>query len=241
MRRAFSLLEFIIAFSILSLIFILSGRFNPEPPLILAAQSLLSDITLTQNLALRDSRFFPDLASTTLTRSLSPSIDPSKLLHPAPKNMWQIQFHLSGTYTQNSYSIYIDTPRYSPTTDFDGRPMSGDFIAIEPFNNQCLSGYNNTNISDYCKNNTSALVRLKEHFGVESMLLEGDSFCGEKNTARIYFDDFGVPYCGKSPRQLTKIFKITLLRKKESISLCITPITGYVSFCNKSNANFSKS
>lgn len=232
MRRAFSLLEFIIAFSILGLIFVLSGRFNPEPPLIFAAQSLLNDLAFTQNLALRDSRFFPNLASTTLTQSLSPSIDPSKLLHNAPKNMWQIQFHLSGIYTQNSYSIYIDTPRFSPTTDFDGRPMSGDFIALEPFSNQCLSGYNNTNVSDYCKNNTSALVRLEEHFKVEKILLEGDSFCKEKDTGRIYFDDFGVPYCGKTPRQLTQTFKITLFRKKESISLCITPITGYVSFCN---------
>lgn len=232
MKRAFSLLEFVVTFSILAFILILGRRFDTELPLVVIGDSLLNDIQLTQNLALKDSRFFPNAASTALTQSLSPSINPSKLIAHNGKNMWQIQFHLSGTYTHSSYSIYIDTPRYSSTTHFDGRPMSGDFIAVEPFNNQCLSGYNNTNISDYCKNNTSTWVRLKEHFGIERILLEGDSFCKERNTGRIYFDDFGVPYCGKTPRKITQTFKVTLFRKQESISVCVTPITGYASFCN---------
>lgn len=240
MRKAFSLFELVVSFSILGLILILGGKFNSEPPLILAAQSLLNDIALTQNLALRDSRFFANRSSTNLTQSLSPSIDPSKLLNYPSPSMWQIQFHLSGAYTQNSYSIYIDTPRFSPTTHLDGRPMSGDFVAIEPFNNQCLSGYNNTNIADYCKNNTSASVRLKESFGIENIILEGDSFCKERNTARIYFDDFGVPYCGKALRPLSKTFKIILVRKKETFSLCISPMTGYAFFCNEKSLSIPK-
>ena len=231
MREAFSLLEFIVTLFILSIILVLGGNLNPQRPLTFATQSLIADLALTQSLALNDSRFFPNLASTALTKSLSPSINPHKLITHPEKNMWQIQFHTSGIYTQNSYSIYLDTPRHSHTTDYDGRPMSGDFIATESLNNQCLSGYNNSNVSDYCKNNTSPFVRLQEYFGVENMNLEGDSFCTEKGGWRIYFDDFGTPYCGKIPRKLTKLLKITLHKGKQSQSICLTPNTGYAFLC----------
>lgn len=231
MREAFSLFELIIALFVLSCALILGGRLSSQPPLATITQSLLSDIALTQNLALNDSHFFPNLHSTDFITSLSPTIDPQKLITNNAKSMWQIQFHLNGRYTQNSYSIYIDTPRHSLSTDYDGRPMSGDFIAIESSSNQCLSGYNNTNISDYCKNNSSTTVRLKEQFGIDHILLEGDLFCAEKGGARIYFDDFGVPYCGNTPQKITKPFKITLWKEKESQSICILPTTGYASLC----------
>ncbi|WP_051420561.1 hypothetical protein [Helicobacter pametensis] len=231
MREAFSLLESIFALLIIGVALILGLGFQPQPPLILAIQSLKADIILAQTLALRDSRFFSNLTSTTITHSLSPSINPNKLItHPT---MWQIQFHTSGIYTQNSYSIYIDTPRYAQTTDLDGRPMSGDFIALEPTNNQCLSGYNNTNVSDYCKNNTSPSVRLKEQFGVEKITFDRDEFCKERDGGRIYFDDLGVPYCGKSPRPISKPYKITLHKGRESLSICITPLSGYVTSCDQ--------
>lgn len=229
MREAFSLLEFIFALLILSLALILGWSFRIDPPLITATQSLLKDIQLTQRLALRDSRFFPNLTSTTLTHSLSPSIDPIKLItYPS---WWQIQFHLGGIYTQDSYSIYIDTPRHSLTTNLDGRPMSGDFIALEPTSNQCLSGYNNTNVSDYCKNNTSPLVRLREYFKIDKITLSGDGFCQERGGGRIYFDDFGVPYCGKFPRPINKTYKITLHKGGESLSICIMPLSGKALIC----------
>ncbi|MCE3047119.1 hypothetical protein [Helicobacter kayseriensis] len=232
MREAFSLLEFIFTLFILGLILGLGGKFYTQKPLILAGQSLLADLQHTQSLALQDSRFFPNLLSTTLTHSLSPSLDPHKLISPSLRSLWQIQFHTSGIYTQNSYSIYIDTPRYSATTHWDGRPMSGDFIALEPTSNQCLSGYNNTNISDYCKNNASPDVRLKEQFGVEKITLEGDSFCKEKDGGRIYFDDFGVPYCGRNPQPISKPYKITLYKGKESLKICVAPLTGRSTFCH---------
>lgn len=226
MREALSLLELLITCFILSLIALLS--LNPHDySLHHATQNLLYHIKYTQNLALQDSRYFLNPTSTTTTKALSPSIDESLLLSSPQKNMWQIQFHTTGIYTQNSYSIYHDTPRISPTTNYDGRPMSGDFIALEPTNNQCLSGYNNTNVSDYCKNNTHPNVRLKEKYGIEEMSLSGEAKCLERGGGRVYFDELGKPYCGKEPTPLTQPLTITLKKASQELSIIILPQSGY--------------
>lgn len=226
MRNALSLLELLITCLILSLIVLLAWN-RSDQSLYNATQNLLYHIKYTQNLALQDSRYFLNPSSTTLTKTLSPSIDESLLLSSPAKNMWQIQFHTTGTYTQNSYSIYHDTPRISPTTNYDGRPMSGDFIAIEPLNNQCLSGYNNTNVSDYCKNNTHPNVRLKEKYGIEELILQGEKQCMERGGGRVFFDEFGKPYCGKNPKALTSPLKIILTKDSRSHTIVILPSTGY--------------
>lgn len=226
MREALSLLELLITCFILSLIVLLS--FSPKDhSLHHATQNLLYHIKYTQNLALQDSRYFLNTTSTLATKALSPSIDESLLLSSPQKNMWQIQFHTTGTYTQNSYSIYHDTPRISPTTNYDGRPMSGDFIALEPTNNQCLSGYNNTNVSDYCKNNTHPNVRLKEKYGIEEIGLNAEAKCLERGGGRVYFDEFGKPYCGKEPTPLTQPFTITLKKASQELTIIILPQSGY--------------
>lgn len=226
MREALSLFELVVTCFILSLIVLLSWGRN-DYSLHHATQNLLYHIKYTQNLALQDSRYFLNPTSTTTTKSLSPSIDESLLLSSPQKNMWQIQFHTTGTYTQNSYSIYHDTPRISPTTNYDGRPMSGDFIALESLNNQCLSGYNNTNVSDYCKNNTHPNVRLKEKYGVSEMSLSGDKHCIERGGGRVYFDELGKPYCGKTPKPLTQPLKITLKKASQELNIIILPQSGY--------------
>lgn len=148
--------------------------------------------------------------------------------------MWQIQFHLSGKYTFISYSIYVDTPRFAPTTDYDGRPMDGDIIAIGGGDRKCLSGYNNTNISDECKNNSSVFVRLHEAYGLENLRIESDGFCKEKRGARIYFDRFGIPYCNKERIRLAHSFKIILEKRGKSKFICVLP-SGYAFLLQKGN------
>lgn len=237
MRDAFSLLEFVIVCFVLVSLFLLGGRVE-IPSLPLATHTLLSHIQLTQTLALNDSTFFAYPAFGSSLQSHFPSINPSKLTPPqGQKNMWQIQFHLSGKYTANSYSIYKDTPRFSSTTDFDSRPMSADLIAINPHTNQCLSGYNNTNVSDYCKNNTAPEVRLQEQYKIQKITLEGNKFCQEREGGRIFFDDFGIPYCGKSPQKLTKPLKITLYQNQKQTSICILPQSGYAFISSTCNLN----
>lgn len=226
MREALSLLELIVACFILALIALLSFN-RVDHSLHHATQNLLYHIKYTQNLALQDSRYFLNPSSVALTKSLSPSIDENALLHSPLKNMWQIQFHTTGAYTQNSYSIYHDTPRISPTTNYDGRPMSGDFIALEPLNNQCLSGYNNTNVSDYCKNNTHPNVRLKEKYGIEELILQGEGHCVERGGGRVFFDEFGKPYCGKNPKPLSSPLKIILKKDSRTSTIVILPLSGH--------------
>lgn len=224
--KGFGLLEVLIVFVIAGIVLSLAiSRVDEE--LEKASEILLSDILLTQKLALSDDRIYLQDSFTQPFKILSPSIDAQALLHHPQKNMWQIQFHTSGIYTQNSYSIYHDTPRISPTTNYDGRPMSGDFIAISPSNSQCLSGYNNTNVSDFCKNNTHPNVRLKERFGVEEMQILAQKSCIEKGGGRVYFDQFGKPYCGRSPTPLTQPFSIILKKGKNQKVITITPISGY--------------
>lgn len=225
--KGFGLLEVLIIFVIAGIILSLAISKTNED-LEKATQILLSDILLTQNLALSDNRIYLQASFVQTFKSLSPSIDAQTLLHHPQKNMWQIQFHTNGTYTQNSYSIYHDTPRISATTNYDGRPMSGDFIAISPSNSQCLSGYNNTNISDFCKNNTHPNVRLKERFDIDDMQILTQKSCIERGGGRVYFDQLGKPYCGRNPTPLTQPFFIILKKNNAQKKIVITPLSGYV-------------
>lgn len=227
LRRGFGLLEVLIVCLIASILLTLAIP-RVDEGLERASKSLLLDIQLTQALALSDDRIYLQERFTQPFKSLSPSIDSQALFQSPQKNMWQIQFHTSGTYTQNSYSIYHDTPRISSSTNYDGRPMSGDFIALNPSSSQCLSGYNNTNVSDFCKNNTHPNVRLKERFGVEEMQIITQKNCIERGGARVYFDKMGKPYCGKNPVALTQNFLIILKKGKATKTLIISPQTGYV-------------
>lgn len=225
LRKGFGLLEVLIVCIIGGIILTLAIP-KVDDNLQKASEILLSDILLAQTLALSDDRIYLQAPFTHPFKLLSPSIDDHALLHQPQKNMWQIQFHTSGTYTQSSYSVYHDTPRISTTTNYDGRPMSGDFIALAS-NSQCLSGYNNTNISDFCKNNTHPNVRLKERFGVEEMQIISQKTCSERGGGRVYFDKLGKPYCGRVPTELTQPFVIILKKGGEERKIVITPLTGY--------------
>ncbi|PAF42959.1 prepilin-type N-terminal cleavage/methylation domain-containing protein [Helicobacter sp. 11S03491-1] len=224
MRKAFSLFEMVIAVSVIGIL-VLFAIPKTDAALAIATNSLLEHILYVRHLALNDSLAYTHTNQTQWLIKRFPSIQPYKLVDQNP--MWQIQFHLNGKYTLFSYSLYVDTPRFAPTTDYDGRPMSGDIIAISGGDRKCLSGYNNTNISDECKNNSSVFVRLHEAYGLENLSVIGDDFCRERRTARIYFDRFGIPYCGKEKRKLEHPFKIILQKKKETFIICILPVTGY--------------
>lgn len=228
MRAAFSYLELIFVIFIFAITaYVASPKFNLS--LNVAANQLLSHIRYAQHLALNDSLIFNTKNQANLLSRIHPSIDPDKLLNR--KQFWQIQFHQTGIYTKNSYSIFFDTPRFSPTTDNDNQPMPGDLIAVSGANKKCLSGYSTDNTPFECRNNTEVSVRLFEAFNINKLDFSGDSYCKEMGTFRILFDEFGKPYCSKNKQALTKIMKITLYKNKDSKSICITPESGYAYFC----------
>lgn len=225
MRAAFSALELVIAIAILG-VFASFAMPSSAHTLHQAAQITLAYIRYTQHLALNDSLVFLTPKQTISLTSLHPSIDPHKLLDSS-KNFWQIQFHQSGIYTLNSFSVFFDTPRFSPTTDRDNQPQPGDLIAINGKNKRCLSGYSNVNISIECRNNSEILVRLYESFGVESISLSTEPACQELWTFRVGFDRFGKPFCAKNARALQAPMQITLKKGVHTKHICILPHSGY--------------
>ncbi|MDO7252438.1 pilus assembly FimT family protein [Helicobacter cappadocius] len=224
MQSAFSLLEMVISIVILGILAFLALP-QKTHQLSRATNTLLEHILYTRHLALNDNQLYTHINQTQFLTDKFKSIDPQGLIDETP--MWQIQFHLNGKYTMFSYSIYIDTPRFSLTTHYDGRPMSGDIVALQGSDRRCLSGYNNTNISDECKNNSSVFVRLNEAYGIDEFNISADSFCEIALGMRIYFDRFGVPYCTRSKIKLTKPFRITLKKNKSTKTICVLPVTGY--------------
>ncbi|TLD90402.1 hypothetical protein LS66_002720 [Helicobacter sp. MIT 03-1614] len=192
-----------------------------------AYSTLISHLKMLQLFALSDDNMFIQAQDARDMLRLYPSLDVNALVTQHRNAMWQIQFHLGKIYTTHSYSLYIDTPRMATTTNFDSRPMAGDII-LKDMDRKCLSAYNNTNTAMECKNNALAEIRLGERFGVENILIESDNFCKERETARIYFDRRGVPYCGKIPTALRSPFKITLFKGSEHKSLCVLPQSGVI-------------
>lgn len=122
-------------------------------------------------------------------------VDSKRLLVNFQNFYWQTQFHASGVYTKNSLSIYRDTPRFASSTDFDSRPLAGDIVALHVGNSQCLSGYNNSNITGFCKDNALFDFRLLESNKTEVFSLRAPTMCQERDTFRFYFSDFGRVLC----------------------------------------------
>ncbi|MGX3045320.1 pilus assembly FimT family protein [Helicobacter sp. T3_23-1056] len=229
MRASFSLLEIVFGVVILGLFvfFAMPNKsINTHISLQNATLHTLSHIRYTQHLALNDSLDFANTSQASTLSKMHPSISPDKLTE-SNKNFWQIQFHQSGIYTPQSFSIFFDTPRFSPTTDRDEQPSVGDIIAVSGKNKRCLSGYSNINISIECRNNAEISVRLGEFFGIDFISLDSNFFCQEMGTFRIKFDRFGKPYCGKNALSLNAPLKITLHKKEAKKSICILPNTGY--------------
>lgn len=224
MRAAFSALELILSVMLLGIV--VSFALPKHTSLHKAAQLTLAYIRYTQHLALNDSLNFATLRQTrTLTKS-HPSIDPNKLLDSS-RNLWQIQFHQSGIYTLNSFSVFFDTPRFSPTTDRDNQPQPGDIIARNGANMRCLTGYSNVNAPIECRNNGEILVRLHERFAIDGIELMSENACQEMGTFRIGFNHLGKPFCQKIPRALQGIMQILLRKDKKHKSICILPHSGY--------------
>lgn len=220
------LFEYIIAFALVIMLFVLAPK-TSHSSLESAYNSLFSHLKTLQLTALSDdSALLQDIDVRDMLKDY-PSLNVDSALIHHHNMMWQVQFHLGRIYTTYSYSLYIDTPRNAVTTHFDSRPMAGDII-LKNMDRKCLSAYNNTNIAQECKNNALPLVRLGEYFGVEHILIESDRFCKEHYGARVYFDRFGVPYCGSTPMRLQSPFKITLLKGGDSKRLCILPQSGFI-------------
>ena len=222
MRKAFTMIEMVFVVVMLGVMAAVSVMYIPQTKLQQAADHMIHNIKYAKSLAQTDDRFFT---------MKDDSINSDNQVKYWKAGMWQVQFHLSGNTTQHSYSIYADTGRDANTTNFDGRPMSGDLIAKDPQNKACLSGYSENNLPSECKNNIAKEVRLQETYDVTIDKIELPNDCNETNTARIYFDNTGMPYCGAVningnnatlPKRLSNNMKITLKRQKQTATICVS-------------------
>ena len=224
MRKAFTMIEMVFVVVMLGVMAAVSVMYIPQTKLQQAADHMIHNIKYTKSLAQTDDRFFAMKDG-----SINNYSDTQAQHWKA--GMWQVQFHLNGNTTKHSYSIYADTARNANTTNFDGRPMSGDLIAKDPQNKACLSGYSENNLPSECKDNIAKEVRLQETYDVTIDNIELPDACKETNTARIYFDNTGMPYCGavnissgntNLPKRLNESMKITLKRQKQTATICVS-------------------
>ncbi len=222
-QKAFLLFECILAITLISIIALFAHQALLSQTS-RAANLLIQSLNYTKMLALTQNTHYTNKKQTQWLVDKFPSINSEALIDKP--GFWQLQFHQSGIYTKSSFSIYLDTPRNSSTTHYDGRPMAGDLIAIEGINLHCLSGYNNTNISDFCKNNADSGVRLLESFGV-NLSVKIQNTCQENQTARISFDSSGFAYCGKQVK-LQEAFIIKLQSPLSTQYICILPPYGLI-------------
>lgn len=221
MRKAFTMIEMVFVVVMLGVMAAVSVMYIPQTKLQQAADHMIHNIKYAKSLAQTDDRFFA---------MKDDNVKSDTQVKHWKAGMWQVQFHLGGNTAKHSYSIYADTARDANTTNFDGKPMSGDLIAKDPQNKACLSGYSENNLPTECKNNIAKEVRLQETYDV-IIEVEPPSDCKETNTARIYFDNKGMPYCGKvnisgsntdTPKRLSDNMKITLKRQKQTATICVS-------------------
>ena len=222
-----NLLELLLAFVLLAIAFAFSLP-SQNQSLFIAQRTLLHQLQNAQILALTDERHFTHTAQLDSVSVRYPSINVRKLIAHSKNALWQVQLHIGKMYATSSFSLYIDTPRDSLSTDFDSRPMAGDIIAMDGAR-QCISGYNNTNTSFDCKNNLSIHARLGENLGLESMEIFSPSGCGERESGRVYFDHLGFVYCAKVPLELQGAhgvrgaYEVRLSKKGVRKSVCVLP------------------
>lgn len=224
MQRAFGMLEVVLVFVLIGIL-IAFAKPSASSQVYKTMHYLYTNLLYAKNLALTQSTTYTTLPQTRWLSESFPSIHAPTLL--SDPTLWQMQFHLSGKYTQSSFSIYLDTPRVAQTTHYDNRPMAGDIIAVSGINMRCLSGYNNTNTADFCKNNTETSVRFLESYGVK-ISIKAQKSCKESQTSRIFFDYQGKPYCGKGKIPLSEPYIITFAKQKARARLCILPHTGAI-------------
>lgn len=224
MKKAFTVIELVFVIVMVGIMAAVSVMYIPQTNLQQASDYLIQNLKYTKLLAQTDDRFY------TMSDGAVPnSVDVSKQTQYWQAGMWQLQFHRIGDNTQNSYSVYADTARSNATTNFDGRPMSGDLIAKDPDNKACLTGYSLSNRPTECENNVAKEVKLEETYGVTIDKIEHQGNCTESQTARIYFNKEGLPFCGSSksgtqiPERLSESFKIVLKRKNQTATICVSP------------------
>ena len=216
-----NLIELLLVFALVAIAFVFSlPRQNQS--LFVAQHTLLYELQNAQILALTDHRHFTHSAQVDTLHTLYPSVNPRKLMAYSKNALWQVQFHIGKIYATSSFSLYIDTPRDSLSTDFDSRPMAGDIIAMDS-TRRCISGYNNTNTSFDCKNNLSINARLGENLGIGYMEIFSPSVCGERESGRVHFDSLGFVYCAKTPLAFISPYEVRLSKNTKQKSVCILP------------------
>lgn len=230
MRRGFNVIELIFTIVLIGILSMAGYMMIPDNRLQQAADSIISNLKYTKMLAQTDDRYYtmPD-------SSMPNSVNLNKQMENWKKGMWQFQIHLKGSNAEGSYSIYADTGRTSNSTNFDGRPMSGDLIAKDPINMSCLSGYTMSNLPKECENNIAREVKLAETFGISKIEITTTNCVKESDATRIFFDNKGLPYCGKNPVRMTAPTKIVLSKGRQTATICISP-NGLIYGSNNNNS-----
>ncbi|PAF42147.1 hypothetical protein [Helicobacter sp. 11S02629-2] len=191
---------------------------------LLASHNISYAMHRARGMALLDSNLMP--VSTLSVAPLIPSLNAEVLFNTFRPHMWQLQFHLGGIYTENSMSIYKDTPRNVQTTHYDMRPMAGDILALDALSAKCLSGYNNTNIAAFCRNNAKFNYRLKESLGIQNLEVQSNRTCFERESTRFYFDSLGRVYCGARQERVSESL-VRLANFGVVFEIVLVPETGF--------------
>lgn len=238
-RSAFSMMELVFVIVIIGIMAAVSIWYLPRTELKQAAETMITNIKYTKTLAQLDDRYFAmgdeqyfAAIRGNLTASQKDAIM-KRQVQNWQRGMWQFQFHSTNNTSsqqgaQNTYTIYAENASSSQSTNFDGKPMNGDTIAIDPMTKECISGYgtNSGNLSD-CKAFAKE-ARFYDTFQTELSSIKSQSNCkwNKGNTFAIYFDNKGNPYCKATNsgtiQPLTESLTIELKRKNENAYICIT-------------------
>lgn len=253
MRKAFTVVEVVFVVVMLGILMAAAIWTMPRTELKQATESMINNLKYTKTLAQLDDRFFgtKDIYYFDTVATKDKDTAALRQVEHYQCGKWQFQFHQSAgkqtTTSINTYTIFADNAG-SDSKNFDGKPLDGDIIARDPMTKACLSGYNETNLSE-CNENFSPEARFGDTFGVElDSIVTGEANCAyQKNsTFSIFFDSEGMPYCkvgqnactkdSNLPTRLTKSVTIKLARKKESAYICITK-GGIIDFGNPVDKN----
>jgi type II secretory pathway pseudopilin PulG len=225
MKKSFTLFELII---IIIVVGILASAIIPRMQtnsLNQAAIQLLSDLRYTQHLAMIDDKY-----------------DKNDLNWY--KKRWQLAFISSKAANGGpSYTIFSDT---SGNSTGDANEIE---IAINPLNKTQRMTGGHSGDKDLNINSSTFIgmkkLNLKYTYGITGIKLSKS--CKVYGSKRIYFDYLGRPLKGKlgkangggntsayeSNNLIERNCEITLEKKEDSISIRITPETGYSCILNK--------
>ena len=209
MRKAFTMLEFLIVLLIIGILSVAIIPSMKSNKLREAAIQVVSHIKYTQHLAMVDDKF-------------------NASDNNWYKKRWQIIFanykHKKPSEKINvAYSIFSDT-------SLSGKPDLSEIAKDTSDLNSILSG-GHSNLRNVDFNNLNAKLSLSDTYGITSYRLSGGC-----SGARISFDHFGRPIKGdlstsSTPYRKNKLIKsqckVKLITADANITIAVEPESGY--------------